>query len=176
MVIGIHLDIEESDVDSRDKRIRCAKYLTETINNMFISIKAKKNVTYLAHTINVAIFLFLRNKKSYDVFRESGLLCLTHPNTLQPILKDLKFLPGEDPNIYLSLKEEMLELEKQVICHTMMDEIKFLEYSSHVHPAYNIGGDRMWESNKFSYRTAVFSIKSWHTNYSSRGSVGICNQ
>ena len=38
-----------------------------------------------------------------------------------------------------------------------------LEYSSHVHPTYNIGGYRVRESNAFSYRTVDFSIISCHT-------------
>ena len=70
------------------------------------------------------VSLYLCNKKSYDNLRESGLLCLPHPNTLKNITKNLKVEPGGDPSIYLLLKEEMEFKKEDIIGHLMMDKIK----------------------------------------------------
>ena len=120
----LHLDIDTSDSKSRQERIICAKYITETVDNMPTSIKTKRQVKYSAHTINVAMSLFLRNKKSYDALRKSGLLCLQHPTTLKKITKYMKVLTGGDPTIYLSLKDEISKLKHKVVGRIIMDEIK----------------------------------------------------
>ena len=59
----------------------------------------KKRLGFSAHTANIVLSLLLRNKKSYDDLRYSGLLRLPHPSTLKKITKDMNVLPGGDPSI-----------------------------------------------------------------------------
>ena len=83
------------------KRAICAKYLTESLQNMCATIENRKiNVRYSARTINVDMSLYMRSKKSYDNLRSSGLIYMPYPSTLKKVTKYLKIYPEGDPNIY----------------------------------------------------------------------------
>ena len=102
----------------------CA-YLTKNLGTMATKLNSKKTkVQFSSHTINVAMSLLLRGKKSYDDLRDLGLLCLPQPSALKIITKNLKVLPGGDSSIYLTLKDEIEKLAGEVLGHIMMDEIK----------------------------------------------------
>ena len=83
MVMELQLEDNKSLAESRDNRVRCAEYLSEIIQNMLTQLNGNdNNMRYSAHTINVPLSLYLRNKKSYSDLRDSGLLVLHHPRLL----------------------------------------------------------------------------------------------
>ena len=95
------------------------------IDNMLTTFNLnKRNVECSAHTINMAMSLFLTHKKLYDHLRDSILLSLPHPIMLNNLSNDMKVLLGGDPSIYLIMKDEIEKLDNDIIGHIMMDEIK----------------------------------------------------
>ena len=104
---------------------QCVNVLMEQIKNMSLQLNGnQKAVRYSPYIINIAMALFLRNRKSYDDLRASGLLCLPSPRTLSNITKVTKVEPGGDPKLYMSILEENDDSEKDIIGHLMLDEIK----------------------------------------------------
>ena len=97
----------------------------EQIKNMSLQLNGnQKAVRYSPYIINIAMALFLRNRKSYDDLRASGLLCLPSPRSLSNITKVTKVEPGGDPKLYMSILEDNDDSEKDIIGHLMLDEIK----------------------------------------------------
>ena len=53
-----------------DERIKCAKYLSESVQNMTLHFNEKsRQYRYSPHIINLSLVLCLRSKNSYDHLR-----------------------------------------------------------------------------------------------------------
>ena len=125
LVLELNLGTKNNTDNNIEERKECTKYLCENIENMKHKLKGQGGlVRYSAHTVNIALSLFLRNKRGYDDLRSSGLLCLPSPQILSRKASKLKVRPGGDPSIYLSLQDEISESNDDIIGHVMMDEIK----------------------------------------------------
>lgn len=82
--MGLQLDDEGSDSDQSEEKINYIKYLIESIENMSTNFNfTKRNVKFSAHILNMAMPLFMRNKKLYNDLCDSGLLYLLHLSTLK---------------------------------------------------------------------------------------------
>ena len=79
---------------------------------------------FSAHTINIALSLFLRSKRGYEDLRASGLICLPSPQALSKRASKCKVQSGGDPSIYLMLRDEISASPNDIVGHIMMDEIK----------------------------------------------------
>ena len=104
-------------------------YIVESITNMGTKLKiGAKQCRFSPHVINTAMSLYLRNRKSYDELRHSGLLCLPDPRHLRRIGGDLKIAEGGDPMIYSMFQEEVQVRKRdninEIVGHLMLDEVK----------------------------------------------------
>ena len=121
------LDLGEKGKQSVDdnEREECAEYLCENIVNMKKKLDGNpQGVRFSAHTINIAMSLYLRSKKGYDDMRDSGLLCLPSPQLLNKKTSKYRVNPGGDPSIYLMLQDEIFASEEKIVGHLMFDEVK----------------------------------------------------
>ena len=125
MMMNLKISGTDGAAINSEERIKCAEYLTETVNNMTLHFNEKsKRCRYSPHIINLSLSLYLQNKTSYDHIRRSGIVNLPHPNTLKSITKEMKYLPGYDPNVYFSMKTQMAGIKGPLVGHLMVDEIK----------------------------------------------------
>ena len=124
MMLELQLEDEDGKTVNKEERVKCATYLGETVRNMALHFNDKSKTTrYSSHIINLSVTLFLRNRSSYNAMRESGMIKLPHQNTIHKITSEMKILPGYDPNLYFTFKDQ-LKSESNVMGHLMLDEIK----------------------------------------------------
>ena len=88
----------------------------------------ERRCRFLPHIINTAMSLFLRNRKSYDMLRLYGLLCLPDPRYLRKNSGQLKVKEGGDPLLYSMFQEEVQDRKQnninKIIGRLILDEIK----------------------------------------------------
>ena len=109
----------------KEKRLKCAEYLSKTIHNMTLYFDNKgKQCRYSAHIVNLSLSLYLRNKNNCGHLRGTRLMNRPHPSTLKNITRHMKYLPGYDPNLYFTVKPAATSSGASMMGHIMVDEIK----------------------------------------------------
>ena len=126
--IGLQFD-NAVDKSSQVEEQEYINYVYEGISQMRKKLmKQDTQLRFSAHIINTAMSLYLRNRKSYDELRMSGLLCLPDPRHLRRISGKLKVSEGGDPMIYSMFQEEVEQRKSghcsTLIGHLMLDKIK----------------------------------------------------
>ena len=116
---------ENRNAVSDDKRTNCADYLTETIRNISQYLNDNKTQWYFSpHIVNVSLALYLRNKKGYKYFRNSGIVHLPVGCTLQHITKIMYVHLRWDPKIYFMMNDVVNNIKEVITGQIMMYEIK----------------------------------------------------
>ena len=83
LMMTLDLDDLGKESTEHNEREECAAYISENIINMKKKLDGNsQGIRFSAHTINIAMSLYLRSKKGYDDMRDSGLLCLPSPQLL----------------------------------------------------------------------------------------------
>ena len=125
MFLELELGTNDKTSSNIDERNKCVSYISENIQNMKNKLDGKHGSNrFSAHTINIALSLFLRSKRGYEDLRASGLICLPSPQALSKRASKCKVQSGGDPSIYLMLKDEISASPDDIVGHIMMDEIK----------------------------------------------------
>ena len=120
----LQLEDEDGVKVNNEERVKCATYLGETVRNMALHFNNKlMNTRYSSHIINLSVTLFLRSRSTYQAMRDSGVLKLHHPNTINKITHEMKIYPGYDPSVYFTIKDQLTS-NSNVMGHLMPDKIK----------------------------------------------------
>ena len=110
-ITNIFVGLQFNDNIGKTTRIEeeeYTNYVCEGIANMKRKLmKGGKCCRFSPHIINTAMSLYLRNRKSYEELKYSGLLCLPDPRHLRRISGSLKVVEGGDPMIYSIFQEEI---------------------------------------------------------------------